>query len=96
MTAREAAEAAEANEIRKQRRERKEKEIKQRYEAELAALNAEDLESCTPKPLRQALSPMLILGSQKELPIRLSSSRPLFPDGSSLAASSSSESEILD
>ena len=96
MTAHEAAEAAEADEIRVQRRERKEKEIKQRYEAELAALNAEDLESCNPKPLRQALSPMLILGSQKDLPIRLSSSPPLFPDGSSLAASSSSESEILD
>lgn len=96
MTAREAAEAAEADKVRKQRREQKEKKIKQRYEAELAALNAEDPEFFTSKPLRQVVSPMLVLRSQKELPIRLSSSPPPIPDCSSPAASSSSESEILD
>lgn len=78
MTAREAAEAAKGDKVRKQRREQKEKEIKQRYIAELAALNAEDPESFTPKPLRQVLPPMLVHGSQKELPIRLSSSPPPF------------------
>lgn len=96
MTAREAAEAAKGDKVRKQRREQKEKEIKQRYKAELAALNAEDPESFTPKPLRQVLPPMLVHGSQKELPIRLSSSPPPVPDRSSPAAPSPSECEILD
>lgn len=91
MTAREAAEAAEADKMRKQRREKKEKEIKQRYEAELAALNADNSESYTPKPSTQALSPTLVLGSQKEKPIRLSSSPPPSPDCSLPAVSSSSE-----
>lgn len=95
MTAREAAEAAEADKMRKQRREKKEKEIKQRYEAELAALNADNSESYTPKPSTQALSPTLVLGSQKEQPIRLSSSPPPSPDCSLPAVSSSSEGEAM-
>lgn len=88
MTAREAAEADEGDKVRKQRREQKEKETKQRYEAELAALNAEDPKSFTHKSLRQVLPPMLGYGSQKELPIRLSSSPPPIPDRSSPASSS--------
>lgn len=96
MTAREVAEAAEADRVRKQQREQKEKEIKQRYEAVLAALNAEDPKSFILKSLRQVLPPMVVLGSQKEIPICLSSSPPPIPDCSSPAASSSSESEILD
>ena len=64
MTAREAAEAAEADIARKQRRVQREKEIKQRYEVELAALNAENPEPLTPKLLCHALSP-LVLGSQQ-------------------------------
>lgn len=81
--------------MRKQRREKKEKEIKQRYEAELAALNADNSESYTPKPSTQALSPMLVLGSQKEQPIRLSSSPPPSRDCSLPAISSSSEAEAM-
>lgn len=64
----------------KQQREKEEKEIKQYYEAELAALNADDSESYPPKPSTQALSPILVLGSQKEKPIRLSSLPPSSPD----------------
>lgn len=53
MTAHEAAGAVEADKTQKQQRAQKEKEIEQRYEAELATLNAEDPESLTFKPLRQ-------------------------------------------
>ncbi len=96
MTAIEATEAAEADKTRKQRRELREKEIKQRYEAELAAPNAEDPEFLTPKPLRQVLAPTLEPGSQQELPIRLSSSPSPISDCSSPSDSSPSESKILD
>ncbi len=72
----------------------REKEIKQSYEAYLAALNSEDPEPLTPKPLRLVSSP-LVLKSQQELPIRLSSSHPPISGRSSPAASSFSESENL-
>lgn len=52
ITACKAAKVVEADKVRKQQRKQKEKEIKQRYEAGLAALNAEDPELFTPKPLR--------------------------------------------
>ena len=94
MTAREAAEAAEADIARKQRRVQREKEIKQRYEVELAALNAENPEPLTPKLLCHALSP-LVLGSQQKLPIRLFSSPPPISDRSPPAASTSLRAKIL-
>ncbi|MCJ1260382.1 hypothetical protein MMC22_000242 [Lobaria immixta] len=79
------------------RKAQKEKEIKQRYEAELAALNAEGPESLTFKPQQQVSPPSLPLGSQQGRPVRPSSSPSpiLDSDRSSPAASSSSESEVL-
>ncbi|MCJ1264466.1 hypothetical protein MMC22_004338 [Lobaria immixta] len=88
MTAHEAAGAVKADKAPKQQRAQKEKEIEQRYEAELAALNAEDPESLIFKPLRQVSHITLVLGSQQALSIRLYRSPP--------AAPSSSESRILD
>lgn len=55
MTGREAAEAVEADKTRKQQKLQKEKEIKQRYQAELATLEAKNCESILFKLLCQGL-----------------------------------------